>query len=280
MASRFMKRQVKTKSDPLVQKHEPERSFEPTIIQSNLHTFALESLSKLNPITANKKAGNNSKLPQDGQTPPKSLEEEAGLDRAETEDSLEGEIAVDPVSSEDHDPPKQLGETIHTVPVEEQQTNSASKSPWTTETYSQRLWDIAYDRLKNESPDVVQQYELNIMACNRATTDEKQRHALGQFSHLIRTGFDSSESSIPSRSVFMEVFLDRFLSRPATRTPEKPDSQSQLSDNTSMDEESLSEVIERLGDRLVELIRVSKYATIPWVASILALEVGYNRFHL
>ncbi|KAM0502199.1 hypothetical protein ACHAP8_003735 [Fusarium lateritium] len=272
MASSFIKRQVKKYSNPVIQKHEPETNFEPTIIGSNIDTFAIESLSKFNPIGSNRKPGSSLKHSQDERTPPKSSEEDASVNPQETEGNLEGDVVVDPVSLEDNVPPKQLCETVHTEPVEEQHTYLAPQLSWTPERYSQKLWDIAYDRLKDENPEVVGQYELIIIACNRATTDEKQGYALGQLSDLVRSGTDTAESPIPSRSALMQDFLERFLNRPATMTPEKLDSQSQKSDNTSGDDESLPDAIGSLGNRVKELVRGSQYATIPWVASILALE--------
>lgn len=81
----------------------------------------------------------------------------------------------------------------------------------------------------------------------------------------------------------MQDFLDRFLSRPdSTETPDPrwpgdPNSGTQIPGDTSLEvDDPLTDNLDALGERLKELIQRSQYAFIPWVASILALRVGYN----
>jgi hypothetical protein len=274
MASLFINKRLTEKSKPSVQRPDPTKSVKSAniAIQGSYRSFvALQSLSISNPLTSNKRLESKLKHPQDEQPPKASSEGDVDLNPTETEGTREGGPAVCPVGLEDHDPSKQLLETVHTETGEEQQTDPASKTSWSPETYSRRLWDIAYDLLKNENPDVVGQYELNIIACNRATTDE---FALGRLSDLIRSGSATFKSLVSSRAALMEGFLERFLSGPVPRTPGRPDSTSQQPDNNSGADKPIPEAIENLEARLKELVRGSQYASVPWVASILALEVS------
>ncbi|ESU08495.1 hypothetical protein FGSG_04587 [Fusarium graminearum PH-1] len=203
---------------------------------------------------------------EDGQPHQTSTERSVDPDPTETEDRLEGDAAAD------YDPPKQIFEIVPTEPVEEQQTEPGSETSLSPETHSQGLWDTAYDALRIENPDVVGQYELNLIACSRAIANEKHGYAFGRLSAQIQSGSTTSEYEPSMRASLVDAFLEWFLGEPVPRTPENPESLSQQPGNNSEDDEPVPEAMSTFEASLKEIIRGSQHASIPWVASILALE--------
>ncbi|KAF5962239.1 putative WD-40 repeat protein [Fusarium bulbicola] len=145
---------------------------------------------------------------------------------------------------------------------------------WTLKTYSETLWNLAYEILREENGKAIEQYESVILTCVRAAEENEQEIALGRLHDIIQ----SNESKIvpadfksPLRSPHMSSFLEFFLKSPV---PTEPSDNSMTDDTNSNANESESDYPLSLMSELEAAIHKTSYAHTPWVASCFAIEVS------
>ncbi|QPC72349.1 hypothetical protein HYE68_003101 [Fusarium pseudograminearum] len=158
-----------------------------------------------------------------------------------------------------------------------QHVHPLSTPSWTREMHSEHLWSCAYDRLKEEKREVIKHYESVIFACHWGAAEGKHELALGRLFDIIQSSITFADSEPPSRTTLMSSFVDSFLIEPNKIEP-LDTSIAEDSDTKSIDstvpasDEVESNDLQNLTIKLREMIERSRLASIPWVASCLALE--------
>lgn len=145
---------------------------------------------------------------------------------------------------------------------------------WGPEDHAESLWAAAYDSLREQEPDLVRQYELDVYAC--ISTPDRRDFALGRLAGIILSRPGDAEIPLPETGHLMSSFVEAYLCEPdqdcRSDTVKKDDLDSPGLETEGVDGKGLR----CLWDGMRAVMRRSQYASIPWVASCIALEVSRN----
>lgn len=149
---------------------------------------------------------------------------------------------------------------------------------WTPEKHAEWLWGVAYDSLEDEKPNLIYQYERYVFAYITTARSDWLNVTLDPPSDLILPRTNTVGFGLPPRSVLMNDFLKAFRREPGQDrygdTGKVRDLDPALDDKSSDVHEPGVDEPRAFVTKLLVAMRRYQYASIPWVASCLALEVG------